>query len=184
MLRVGFTRVRVSASRRELLPHDFTLASRRGGLFLWHFPSGYPDRPLACTLPREARTFLTFENARLPGDLRMWECSISVSENSPFPSRPRPITACEKPLPARRCLDRFFRARRCREFTPSSGADRAPRKRRRFREVHVASLRMGIGRSGVFGGIAQLVEHHAGSVRVRSSSLLASTRISRERARR
>lgn len=30
-------------------------------------------------------------------------------------------------------------------------------------------------RGGTHGGIAQLVEHHAGSVRVRSSSLLAST---------
>jgi hypothetical protein len=27
-------------------------------MFLWHFPSGCPDRPLACTLPCEARTFL------------------------------------------------------------------------------------------------------------------------------
>jgi hypothetical protein len=37
------------------------------GLFLWHFPSSHPDRTLSCTLPCEARTFLTFENARLPG---------------------------------------------------------------------------------------------------------------------
>ena len=30
-----------------------------GGLFLWHFPSSCPDRTLSCTLPCEARTFLT-----------------------------------------------------------------------------------------------------------------------------
>jgi hypothetical protein len=29
-----------------------------GGIFLLHFPSGRPARPLACTLPYEARTFL------------------------------------------------------------------------------------------------------------------------------
>jgi len=28
-------------------------------MFLWHFPSGCPDRTLSCTLPYEARTFLT-----------------------------------------------------------------------------------------------------------------------------
>jgi hypothetical protein len=28
-------------------------------MFLWHFPSGRPDRTLSCTLPYEARTFLT-----------------------------------------------------------------------------------------------------------------------------
>ena len=33
--------------------------SRDGGLFLWHFPSSRPDRTLSCTLPYEARTFLT-----------------------------------------------------------------------------------------------------------------------------
>src|SRR5580704_11831243 len=34
---------RVTATAGELLPHHFTLASaNRGGLFLWHFPSGRP----------------------------------------------------------------------------------------------------------------------------------------------
>ena len=28
-------------------------------MFLWHFPSSCPDRTLSCTLPYEARTFLT-----------------------------------------------------------------------------------------------------------------------------
>ncbi len=33
----------VTQTRRALLPHDFTLTSAsRGGLFLWHFPSGRP----------------------------------------------------------------------------------------------------------------------------------------------
>jgi hypothetical protein len=35
------------------------LAETRGGVFLWHFPSSRPDRTLSCTLPSEARTFLT-----------------------------------------------------------------------------------------------------------------------------
>jgi hypothetical protein len=38
------------------------------------------------------------------------------------------------------------------------------------------TLRHEVGRIEVDGGIAQLVEHYAGSVRVRSSSLLASTK--------
>jgi hypothetical protein len=36
-----------------------------------------------------------------------------------------------------------------------------------------------VARLGADGGIAQLVEHYAGSVRVRSSSLLASTKNAR-----
>ena len=84
LLRVGFTRARVTATPRELLPHDFTHDERFGsrpnpaGLFLWHFPSSYLDRTLSCTLPCEARTFLTFENARLPGHLRRLEGSTKA----------------------------------------------------------------------------------------------------------
>jgi hypothetical protein len=61
LLQVGFTRLHVTVELRELLPHDFTLARRRsaGGMFLWHFPSSRLDRTLSCTLPYEARTFLT-----------------------------------------------------------------------------------------------------------------------------
>ena len=64
--RWGLPRDRVTANRRELLPHDFTLgccgsttlAATLPGMFLWHFPSSCPDRTLSCTLPSEARTFL------------------------------------------------------------------------------------------------------------------------------
>jgi len=59
---VGFTRACVAARLRELLPHDFTLGDGGeavAGLFLWHSPSGCPDRTLSCTVPGEARTFLT-----------------------------------------------------------------------------------------------------------------------------
>jgi hypothetical protein len=35
------------------------VAITRGGVFLWHFPSSRPDRTLSCTLPCEARTFLS-----------------------------------------------------------------------------------------------------------------------------
>ena len=70
LLQVGFTRAHVSVRLRELLPPDFTLTRDdrlgtlilslpAGGMFLWHFPSGRPDRTLSCTLPYEARTFLT-----------------------------------------------------------------------------------------------------------------------------
>jgi len=39
LLQVGFSRRRVTASSRTLLPSDFTLASTgRGGMFLCHFP--------------------------------------------------------------------------------------------------------------------------------------------------
>ena len=42
-----------------LLPHRFTLTcTRQAVCFLWHFPAGRPDWPLASTLPYEARTFL------------------------------------------------------------------------------------------------------------------------------
>ncbi len=40
-------------------------------MFLWHFPSSHPDRTLSCTLPCEARTFLTPYGAQLPGVLRL-----------------------------------------------------------------------------------------------------------------
>jgi|GEM_PF-5932920 len=47
-------------------------------MFLWHFPSSRPDRTLSCTLPGEARTFLTPYDARLPGILRTRQCSKSA----------------------------------------------------------------------------------------------------------
>jgi len=34
-------------------------------MFLWHFPSSYLDRTLSCTLPYEARTFLTGSTNRI-----------------------------------------------------------------------------------------------------------------------
>ena len=44
----------------ELLPRRFTLTpTGRGGMFLWHFPSGHPAPPLAGILPGGARTFLS-----------------------------------------------------------------------------------------------------------------------------
>ncbi len=36
-------------------------------MFLWHFPSSRPDRTLSCTLPYEARTFLTAKTKRFRG---------------------------------------------------------------------------------------------------------------------
>ena len=79
LLQVGFTRARVTAERRALLPHDFTLTAglcqaepveAGGGMFLWHFPSSCPDRTLSCTLPDGARTFLGACAPRRPGVLR------------------------------------------------------------------------------------------------------------------
>ena len=37
------------------------------GMFLWHFPSSRPDRTLSCTLPYEARTFLTPDSTLVDG---------------------------------------------------------------------------------------------------------------------
>jgi hypothetical protein len=95
LLRVGFTRARVTATLRELLPHDFTLARprrkpRSGGMFLWHFPSGHPDRTLSCTLPCEARTFLTPRGARLPGALPL-SLTVRGGEESPCRSMRAPV---------------------------------------------------------------------------------------------
>ena len=61
-----------------LLPHLFTLAARqRGGMFLWHFPSGCPAPPLAGILPGGARTFLppAIADRRPPGLLGAYHCS-------------------------------------------------------------------------------------------------------------
>ena len=53
-----------------LLPHHFTLTpTSRGGMFLWHFPSGRPAPPLAGIQPGGARTFLPDESERPPGNL-------------------------------------------------------------------------------------------------------------------
>jgi hypothetical protein len=46
LLPMGFTRHACLQAPGALLPHHFTLAVN-GGLFLWHFPSGHPARPLA-----------------------------------------------------------------------------------------------------------------------------------------
>ncbi len=58
--------VRVTPGAGALLPHRFTLtcAARSPGwpsavCFLWHFPAGRPDWPLASTLPCGAPTFLS-----------------------------------------------------------------------------------------------------------------------------
>jgi hypothetical protein len=52
-------------------------------MFLWHFPSGCPDRTLSCTLPAEARTFLTRVGAaieRAPPPLTIAQATVRVVE--------------------------------------------------------------------------------------------------------
>jgi len=54
----------VTPAAGALLPHRFTLACARRTVpsavcFLWHFPAGRPDWPLASTLPYGAPTFLS-----------------------------------------------------------------------------------------------------------------------------
>ena len=57
--RWGLPGLRCRHRSGELLPRRFTLTpSVRGGMFLWHFPSGHPAPPLAGILPGGARTFL------------------------------------------------------------------------------------------------------------------------------
>jgi len=59
LLRVGFAQPTGCPAAGGLLPHHFTLTPKdRGGVFLWHFPSGYPAWALPSTLPGGARTFL------------------------------------------------------------------------------------------------------------------------------
>jgi hypothetical protein len=45
-----------------LLPHHFNLAgplvAGLGGVFLWHFPAGFPGSALPTTVPCGVRTFL------------------------------------------------------------------------------------------------------------------------------
>ena len=61
----------------ELLPRLSILTSRGGGLFLLHFPGGYPRLTLSAILPYEARTFLTV----IPfGDIRR-DRSAELSRN-------------------------------------------------------------------------------------------------------
>ena len=57
--------VRVTPDAGALLPHRFTLTRDSGRsrtplavCFLWHFPAGRPDWPLASTLPYGVPTFL------------------------------------------------------------------------------------------------------------------------------
>ena len=59
LLRAGFGRHAAHTTPGGLLPHHFTLIlPRRDGIFLFHFPSGYPAWGLPSALPGGARTFL------------------------------------------------------------------------------------------------------------------------------
>jgi hypothetical protein len=70
--RVGFAWPPRRRGAGALLPHHFNLACRRrhksvadvGGVFLWHFPAGFPGSALSTTLPCDVRTFLEGENLR------------------------------------------------------------------------------------------------------------------------
>jgi hypothetical protein len=63
--RVGFAQPPRRRDAGALLPHHFTLAcaelssgSAIGGVFLWHFPAGFPGSVSPTTLPCGVRTFL------------------------------------------------------------------------------------------------------------------------------
>jgi hypothetical protein len=59
LLRAGFGRHAVRTTPGGLLPHHFTLVlPKKNGMFLFHFPSGYPAWELPSALPGGARTFL------------------------------------------------------------------------------------------------------------------------------
>jgi len=57
LLQVGFAWPAPFGAAGALLPHHFTLATRRGGMFLWHFPSSRLDQPLAGTRARWSPDF-------------------------------------------------------------------------------------------------------------------------------
>src|SRR5437763_3413937 len=64
LLQVGFSRPAGLPAAGGLLPHHFTFAGPRcpAVFFLWHSPSGRPDRVLPGTLLCGARTFLDRDN--------------------------------------------------------------------------------------------------------------------------
>jgi len=72
LLQVGFTEPAGLPAAGGLLPHHFTFAAAYAPAvyFLWHSPSGHPDRALPGTLLCGARTFLDGNvPPRLPGGL-------------------------------------------------------------------------------------------------------------------
>jgi len=78
LLRAGFGRPAVHTTAGGLLPHHFTLAPmNRGGMFLFHFPSGCPAWELPSALPGGARTFLPDESGRSPGPLNHLSIAIT-----------------------------------------------------------------------------------------------------------
>ena len=62
-----------------------------GCMFLWHFPSSCPDRTLSCTLPCEARTFLTRAHRQMRRAIARRTSPAQYSRNSNGPS-------CDEPL--------------------------------------------------------------------------------------
>ncbi len=77
----GLPGARITEGTGALLPHHFTLTPRpvaqaRGGMFLWHYPSGCPARVLPGTLPGGARTFLPPDKSgrRPPSPLAPMKC--------------------------------------------------------------------------------------------------------------
>jgi len=101
----------VTPAAGALLPHRFTLTCARSQgagpsavCFLWHFPAGRPDWPLASILPCGAPTFLSVETTpRPPGRL-----TVGSSLAAEFPLRrkhgrtsnaPDMETLVEAPIP-------------------------------------------------------------------------------------
>ncbi len=95
LLQVRFSRPKRHRWGRELLPRDFTLAqgiNLLGGMFLWHYLSGYPAWALPSTLPGGARTFLctySYGSGR-PATLAQHQC-ITVDLSIPYPRYGNPI---------------------------------------------------------------------------------------------
>ncbi len=68
---------RVTPNAGALLPHLFTLTGCKqpAVCFLWHFPAGHPDWPLASTLPYGAPTFLDIAAATIQLTHRRCHCA-------------------------------------------------------------------------------------------------------------
>ncbi len=92
--RVGFSRPSCRQNAGALLPHHFNLACdfRRNPsavYFLFHFPSGYPARPLAGTPPCDVRTFLSSvvtdrpATAQLSSRVNCWCSRSEINESFP-----------------------------------------------------------------------------------------------------
>jgi hypothetical protein len=163
-------------------------------MFLWHFPSSCPDRTLSCTLPAEARTFLTLAGAVIERASRGNYSTARRAHGTARPAKPKNESgACRTrhthgggketrtpdPHAASVMLyqlsyapaTRPYSRRQARLLRSTAGNANDPGRVLSRRNENAGPLRLG----GRFGDVAQLVEHLLCKQRVSGSSPLIST---------